>query len=140
MFTRQCTGSFIKKGETRMRKLSMLISVLMVLLVFVTYISAQTPPKEKQQPSGPPTHTGNVISLQGSTLTVTGGKGGQTAFNTATASWPGYASSAEVKAGDPVEVSYSGTIGGLKKAISVKKQGAIEIHGSGKNADPAPKR
>jgi hypothetical protein len=47
--------------------------------------------------------------------------------NTATATWEGYASPSEVKAGDKVKVTYRGTAGGLKKALKVAKQGAAEV-------------
>jgi hypothetical protein len=112
-----------------MKKMSILFIGTIVSLILITQVLAQTPPKpDKKQPS-PPTHTGNVVSQQGSTLTVTGGKGGQTTFNTATASWQGYSSPSEVKAGDPVIVAYLGTVDGLKKAISVTKQGSVTAGG-----------
>jgi hypothetical protein len=123
-----------------MKKVSMFFVGMIVSLILITHVFAQTPPKpDKKQPS-PPTHIGNVVSLQGSTLTVTGGKGGQTAFNTATASWQGYSSPNEVKAGDPVKVTYLGTVDGLKKAISIAKQGSISAGSPKKEGNSATER
>jgi hypothetical protein len=117
-----------------MKKAGILIIGLIVAFALVTTICAQVTPKDIQQPPKPLTHTGSVVSIQGTTLTVTGGGkgGGPTAFNTATATWVGYASPSDVKAGDNVNVSYLGTVGGLKKAITVTKQGAATTGGPGK--------
>jgi hypothetical protein len=114
-----------------MKKAGILIIGFIVAFAFITNVYAQTPPKpDKQQPGS--TQAGSVVSLQGTTLTITGGKGGQTAFNTATASWVGYPSPSDVKAGDNVNVSYFGTVDGLKKAITVTKQGAGQVKGGPK--------
>jgi hypothetical protein len=120
-----------------MKKMSIFFVGMIVSLILIANVCAQTPPKpDKKQPS-PPTHTGSVVSLQGSTLTVTGGKGGQTAFNTATATWQGYSSPSEVKAGDNVIVTYLGTVDGIKKAISVAKQGSASAGGPKKAGSSA---
>jgi hypothetical protein len=111
-----------------MKKAGILIIGLIVAFAFITNVCAQTPPKpDKQQPGS--TQVGSVVSLQGTTLTITGGKGGPTSFNTATASWVGYASPSDVKAGDNVNVRFFGTLDGLKKAVKVTKQGAAEVQG-----------
>lgn len=111
-----------------MKKAVVLIIGLIVVIAVVTSLSAQTLPKPDLKTPKPSTHTGSVVSLQGTTLTVTGGgKGGETAFNTATATWVGYASPSDVKAGDNVSVTYVGILDGLNKAISVSKQGAPNI-------------
>jgi hypothetical protein len=125
------------EGENPMKKASIIFISMIVSLILITQVFAQTPPQpDKTQPTAP-THTGNVVSLEGLTLTVTGGKSGQTAFNTATASWQGYASPGEVKAGDPVKVTYLGIVGGLKKAISVAKQGSATVGGLKKEGNSA---
>jgi hypothetical protein len=123
-----------------MKKAGILIIALIISVTFVASIYAQTPPKPDKQQLKPSTQTGSVVSMQGTTLTVTGsGKGGQTAFNTATASWVGYASPNDVKAGDNVNVAYMGTVGGLKKAITVAKQGAAESKGGPAKVQTGPK-
>jgi hypothetical protein len=112
-----------------MKKAGILIIGVVFAFALVANVCAQTPPKpDKQQPGS--TQAGSVVSMQGTTLTVTGGgKGGQTAFDTTTASWVGYTSPNDVKAGDNVNVTYAGTVDGLKKAIKVTKQGAGDIQG-----------
>lgn len=110
-----------------MKKVGSLIIGLIFLVVFVTGLNAQTLPNADLQTPKPSTHTGNVASVQGTTLTVTGGKGGETAFDTATATWVGYASSSDVKVGDSVSVTYVGIMGSLNKAISVSKQSSPDI-------------
>jgi hypothetical protein len=107
-----------------MKRTSIPIIGIIIAFAFVTSICAQTPQNPPKQPP-PATHVGSVVSMQGTTLTVTGGGkggGGQTAFNTATATWEGYASPSDVKAGDNVKVTYQGTVGGLSKATKVAKQ------------------
>jgi hypothetical protein len=112
-----------------MKKANMLLAGMIVSLILVINVIAQMPPKpDKKQPTAP-THIGDVVSLQGSILTVTGGKGGQTAFNIATASWKGYSSPSETKAGDHVIVTYLGTVDGVRKAIAVAKQGNASAGG-----------
>lgn len=110
-----------------MKKTGTVIIGLAVVFAFVTGICAQTSPRPDKQPPQAPFHVGNVVTLKGTTLAVTGGKGGQTAFNIATAKWQGYASLNEVRTGDRVKVTYMGMVDGLKKATAVQKQGASEI-------------
>jgi hypothetical protein len=108
---------------TSMKKANILIIGIVIALALVTNVYTQTPPKPPQPP--PATHVGDVVNMQGTTLIVTGGGkggGGQMVFNTATATWEGYASSSEVKSGDYVKVTYQGTVGGLNKAIKVAKE------------------
>ena len=123
-----------------MKKAGILIIGLIVAFAFITDVFAQTPPDSDKQPQPGSTQVGSVVSMQGTTLTITGGKGGQTAFNTATASWVGYASPTDVKAGDNVNVTYAGTIGGLKKAIKVAKQGGADFKGPKKTPTAATSR
>jgi hypothetical protein len=123
-----------------MKKMSIFFVGMIVSLILITNVGAQTPSNPNKKPPSFPTQTGNVVSMQGSTLTIAGGKGGQTAFNTATASWQGYASPSEVKAGDPVKVTYLGTVDGLKKAISVAKQGSVSAGGRKKTGNSATER
>jgi hypothetical protein len=107
-----------------MKKTSIFWVGMIISLILAAHLYAETPPKSDiKQPPKLPTFVGSVVSLQESTLTVSGGKNGQTAFNTATASWQGYSSPSEVKAGDNVIVTYQGTVDGLKKATKVAKQG-----------------
>lgn len=111
-----------------MKKTSIFFVGTIVSLVLVAHLFAQTPPKpDTKTPPKLPTFAGSVVSMQESTLTVSGGKYGQMAFSTATASWQGYSSPSEVKAGDNVIVTYQGTVdgtvNGLKKATKVAKQG-----------------
>jgi hypothetical protein len=123
-----------------MKKAGILIIGLIVAFAVVTNVCAQIPPKPDKVQLKPSTHVGNVVTMQGTTLTVTGGgKGGQTAFNTATASWVGYASPSQVQAGDSVNVTYWGTVGGLKKAITVTKQSTTVSGGGPGKVQTGPK-